>query len=299
MLLAGCQQGASVCKEGRATDLPFRFGHGHLLATTLLNNTPTTMIFDTGAQATTVTSAAAGRLNLSLEPGGYTTGVGGKRNDYVFVAKTFQIGGLHGRDLQLHAAIMDLPGRKSFADGLLGDDFLAAYDVDLDLPEHKAILFKALEGCSTPASALTGELYSLPMVSSSGINDHRPFVRVAIDGHTLTALIDSGAAATLVFRNAAYRLGLDPDALQSDPHFRAGGIGPDQIHAVRHVMTPISVGDLTISHVPAAIVDQRSFDDADMLLGLDFLARVHVWFSFSSHTLIMQYPPLASPQAVP
>ncbi len=255
------------------------------------------MIFDTGAESTTVTSAAADRLHLQLEPGGFATGIGGTRSGYVFVAKTFQIGRLHGRSLELHASQMDFPAGPSPVDGLLGDDFLAAYDVDLDLPEHKAILFRVLEGCSRPSAALTGELDAIPMVAASDVNDHRPFVRVQVAGKTLTALVDSGASSTVIFRNAASRLGLHPDALQNDPHFRAGGIGPNSVNAVRHVMTPITVGDLIVQNVPAAIVDQRSFDDADMLLGLDFLKHVHAWFSFSSRTLVIQYPPLASPPA--
>jgi hypothetical protein len=47
--------------------------------------------------------------------------------------------------------------------------------------------------------------------------------------------------------------------------------------------------------MPVEIVDQRSDEDADMLLGLDFLSRVHVWLSFSSRTLVMQYLPEPSP----
>ena len=294
LLLAGCQNGGpDVCKEARATELPFRYGHGHLLTTTVLNGTPTIMVFDTGAQATTVTSSAASRLRLSLVAAGFDRGVGGSQNAYSFSAKVFQIGRLHGHNLRLRANNMEFAS----ADGLLGDDFLAAYDVDLDLPERKAILFRTLQGCSRPSSALTGELYGVPMVRSSTMNDPRPLVHVQIGGKILTAMVDSGAASTLIFRNAASRLGLHLDALQSDRHFRAGGIGPDRVNAVRHVMTPITIGDLTIENLPAAIVDQRSFDDSDMLLGLDFLSRVHVWFSFSSHTLVMQYPPLASPAA--
>ena len=300
LLLAGCQTGAAIgCKEGLATELPFHDRYGHLFATTMLNDRPTNMIFDTGAEATTVTAAAASRLRLSLKPGGFATGIGGTRNGYRFVAATFQIGRLRGRNLQLYASDMALSAGGSPVDGLLGDDFLAAYDVDLDLPEHKAILFRVIEGCFTPSAALSGELYTIPIVSSSNINDHRPFVHVDVAGKTLTALVDTGALHTLIFRNAANQIGLPFDALHSDTHFHTGGIGPNQVDAVRHVMTPMTVGDLTIRNLPVAVVDQRSFDDADMLLGLDFLKRVHVWFSFSSHYLIMQFPPLASPPPAP
>jgi hypothetical protein len=32
-----------------------------------------------------------------------------------------------------------------------------------------------------------------------------------------------------------------------------------------------------------------------MLLGLNFLAKVHAWISYSSQTLVIQFPPAASP----
>jgi hypothetical protein len=35
----------------------------------------------------------------------------------------------------------------------------------------------------------------------------------------------------------------------------------------------------------------------DVLLGEDFISRVHLWISYSSHTLIMQYPPKPSKKA--
>ncbi len=279
----------------RATVLPLTSDGHHLFTATLLNDVPTTMIFDTGAQETTVTRQAAARLHLTLEPHGYAMGVGGEQQGYQFVAKTFQIGTLHGRHLDMMASDMGMVSQNSRVAGLLGDNFLAAYDVDLDLPEHKAILYAKIAGCSSPAAALSGSLYSLPMVPADNPNDHRPRVKVEIDGKTLTALVDSGASHTLVFRDAARRLGLRLADLNADPHFRAGGIGPGRPDAVRHVLTPVTVGDLTIRNMPAAIVDQASLGQDEMLLGLDFLVRVHAWFGFSSHTLIMQFPPQPSP----
>ncbi len=296
LLLAGCQASQpGTCHLARATVLPLTTNGHHLFTTTVLNGEPTTMILDTGAQETTVTRQAAARLHLTLQPHGFAEGVGGQQAGYQFVAKTFQIGSLHGSGLEMMASDMGLLSRNGEISGLLGDNFLAAYDLDLDLPDHKAILYARIEGCSKPSAVLSGTLYGLPLVQSYNPNDHRPRVHVQIDGKTLTALVDSGASHTLVFRDAARRLGLRLADLATDPHFRAGGIGPDQPDAVRHVLTPVTVGDLTVRNMPAAIVDQASLGQDEMLLGLDFLSRVHAWFSFSSHTLIMQFPPQPSP----
>jgi hypothetical protein len=180
-------------------------------------------------------------------------------------------------------------------DGLLGADFLASYDVDLDFPASKASLFKVQGSCAAPATALDGPLFQAPLVRSDHPLDSRPFVRVEVAGKSLLAAVDSGAAHTLIFGNAARRIGLRVEDLAKEPHFRARGIGPDTPVIVRHVMTPISIGEITIGNMPVAIMDERSPDSTDMLLGLDFLSHVHVWLSFSSHVMLMQYPPRPSP----
>ncbi len=282
---------------GRATELPLTFDRGEFYTPAILNGHTMEMLVDTGSEGTALTRAATKRLAIGTSLSGEVQGIGGIRESFDFYAQTFQIGTLHGTNLRLHATVMDLTHGDAEADGLLGDDFLAAYDIDLDVREHKAILFSALKGCHSPAAALDGDLFATPMVVL-GREDPRPMIKVTIDGKDLTALIDSGASHTGIFRNAARRLGLVLADLKSDPHYRVGGIGPRAPEVVRHVMAPVTVGDLTVRNMPVEIIDQHTMDEADMLLGLDFLTRVHVWLSFSSRTVIMQYPSRPSPAPV-
>jgi len=65
------------------------------------------------------------------------------------------------------------------------------------------------------------------------------------------------------------------------------------------VSPPIQLGDLTLSHLPVTIADQARLGDTGVVLGYDFISRVHVWISHSSRTLIMQYPPSATPAVPP
>ena len=279
----------------RATELPLTYAFHHLETTALLNGRSAVLILDTGAQETTLVEAAADRLSLALQPAGTSIGIGGATSRYVFIAKTFQIGTLRGRHFVMSASDSTFDAAHKI-DGLLGDDFLAAYDVDLDIKDRKAILFAKIAGCGSPSAYLDQPLYGVPMIAASNPNDHRPFIAVEVGGKRLVALIDSGSPGTVIFRDAARRLGLNLADLTGDRRFKIGGVGPGSPDAVRHVLTPLTVGDLTVNNVPAAIVDQHSFDDADMLLGLDFLSRVHAWYGFSSHTLVMQYPAQPSPK---
>jgi clan AA aspartic protease (TIGR02281 family) len=296
-VIAGCESGApDACKIAHATDLVLTYQHGHILTPATLNGVETNMILDTGAQGTLVTKAAATRLHLPLMfTGGHVSGVGGSRSLYLFYAHSFRLGELHGENLQLTVSDATFDTYDRPVDGLFGADFLATYDIDLDLLEHKARLFKVISGCSRPNALLDQPLFEADLVHGGPMGDASPFVRVEIGGKTLLAVVDSGAPNTVVFRSAARRLGVDLDSLAHDPHFAATGVGPNARAAVRHVMAPITVGEVTVSNLPVAIVDERMPGGIDMLLGMDFLSRVHVWLSFSSHTMIMQYPPKASP----
>jgi clan AA aspartic protease (TIGR02281 family) len=295
VLLAGCQAAPppGVCKMGLATDLALFPKAGHALTPAKLNDAPAMLILDTGAQFTTITRTTADRLNLAVMPtNGSMGGLGGVRSVYLFDAASFQIGRLQGHDLRLLMSEIVLSPDGS-VDGLLGSDFLANYNIDLDFPEHKARLFKVLEGCVNPAAPLDPPLLGAPLATGRNPQDLRPFVNVQIAGKTFRAAVDTGAPSTLMFSNAARRLGLDPEKLTADQHFLAAGPGPSLRAAVRHVISPMTIGDVTVSNMPIAIADQPSFD-TDMLLGLDFLTRVHVFLSFSSHTMLMQLPPRPS-----
>jgi predicted aspartyl protease len=297
-LLAGCAatDAPGLCQMGYLTDLPLTTRHA-LLTPAFLNEHPTTMMLDTGSDLTIITRPAAERLNLALRTtNGTVEGIGGDQALYVLTAKTFRIGELHGEHLYLGASKVGMDSDGDAIDGIFGSDFLSNYDVDFDLPEQKVRLFKVVAGCNGPAARLDEPLYYAPLARPNDLDDKRPHVLVVIDGVRLDAIVDSGAESTAIFRNAARRLGLRLADLTADPHDRGYGVGPKARDEIRHIMAPIQVGDITISHLPVDIIDQRSGGDADMLLGLDFFARVHVWLSFHSHTMIMQYPAKPSPK---
>ncbi len=297
LVVSACQTAQpGTCKMGHVTDLALTFAHGHLVTPALLNDAPMNLIVDTGAQGTTLTEDATSRIGIyTSSTNAYVSGVGGSRSLSLFYAKTFRLGTMHGEHLGLTASPFDFPKSNPRIDGLLGADFLSHYDLDFDLGEKKLQIFKVLEGCTNPSVALEEPMFMAPLAAAYSQYDARPHVRIEIGGKTLRAVVDSGAQNTVIFRGAARRLGLSLDDLKADPHFRSTGVGPHARDSALHKMAPITIGEVTISNLPVAIVDDRLDDGTDMLLGLDFFARVHVWLSFSSHTMVMQYPPKNSP----
>jgi predicted aspartyl protease len=298
LVLAACEAtpDSPPCKLGFATELPLNFRQNAFVTPAVLDGQPASLMLDTGSQFTVVSKAAADRMNLDIVAmPGHMTGVGGMRGAYVMSADIFQIGRLQGKNLPLMVSDLTLSPGGTPIDGLLGSDFLSSYDVDLDFPDDKARLFKVSGKCAGTPVSLAEPLFQAKLVRSEHPLDFRPFVSVQIDGKSFLTSVDSGAAHTLMFRNAARRLGLNIEDLVHEPHFRARGVGPATPLVVQHVMRPITIGDITIFNLPVALLDETSPDSTDMLLGMDFLSHVHVWLSMSSHVMIMQYPPKPSP----
>jgi predicted aspartyl protease len=110
----------------------------------------------------------------------------------------------------------------------------------------------------------------------------------------VVALIDTGAGHSAIFRHAAERVGVHMEAGTALERHSARGIGPQIVRSVRMDLGTVDVGDLEFTHMPVDVLDDRGGDEVEMLLGAEFQRRVHLWISYSSHTLIMQYPPTAS-----
>jgi predicted aspartyl protease len=292
--LFGCAT-EEKCRMGRASDLPLRMMRHHLVSAVEINGKPADMILDTGSFGTVLTREAVARMQLPTPD--WTTaearGIGGSRSLSVLQTAQFKLGRLHGRNL--HFAVFDDPRVLGLTqvDGLLGMDIMSQFDIDIDLPEHKVIFYGTEGGCSRPTVALEQPLFAIPMAQSA--HERSVVVEVSIAGKSLRALLDSGADSNVLFRSAARRLGLNDAALTGDHQASMGGIGPRAVQVRQHIIEPVSIGDLTIRNMPVDISPEIRSGDFDMILGLGFFLRVHVWMSFSSHTVIMEFPPKASP----
>ena len=216
-------------------------------------------------------------------------GIGGERLGDEVLAHSFDLGALHGRNFHFLTANIGLKD----ADGLLSTDFLHDFDLDLDIADSQIRVYRASGACGRPKVFLEPPLYAVPLLRDE--EDARPRVKVIVDGQSLTALIDTGAADTVMFPRAAKRFGLRADQPMRDERTTMRGIGPNIVIGHKHVFGALTIGDLTIQHKSIEIADDDAGDDVDMLLGADFQRLMHLWVSNSSSTLVIQFPPRPSP----
>ncbi len=310
-----CQASFSAqagCTLGAVAVLPIRMQHGSIVIATDINNQQANFALDTGAFATVLTPAAAARLGVRMaELDSESYGVGGVQHIYRGTAKHMRIGNMNADGMVLGGEDMLMTSAESGLDGLFGMNMMAAYDIDLDLAGQNVILFEADGSCRKPTVALAQPLYDVPLVTIT--HDRQADVDLTINGKTVRAVVDSGAGRSSMFRNTASRLGVDLSGLRAPGHHEGYGIGPRPVATMTHVFETVSIGNLTIHNMPIEVIDQANLgidrvhtgsrleDTSDgetggegMLLGVDFMQKVHVWISHSSHRLIMQYPPQAS-----
>ena len=308
LLLSAPAQAA--CTLGAVAVLPTHLQRGHLVFPVDVNNHQANLILDTGAFATMFWLSSAEPLGIPMTgTDALTSGLGGVSEVYHGTVKRFRLGGLNADNMVVGGAESTQAAAGWGADGLLGMNMMAAYDVDLDTPGQHVIIFEADGDCSKPNVALSPPLYSVAL--EEVLHNRQAVVGLTIDGQRFRALLDTGAPGTVMYRHAASRLGLDLSGLRAPGHHVVHGIGPFGVAAVSHVFDHVSIGNLTVNNMQVEIVDQverkrvhtgslladpadEEGGGQDVLLGADFLQMVHVWISHSSHRMIMQYPPQAS-----
>jgi len=311
--LAAMPSSRAECLLEMAAAMPLHSVGDHFAISTTINGHASDLLLDTGFFTTTISAAAAGRLGLRpIRYPGQVAGIGGYQDLYTARVASMKIGRMNADGATLGVSNLGaLEGNAAF-DGVFGMNMMSHYDIDLDIVGRQVVLFQAEGNCGKPAVTLAPDLYAVKLEAVR--SDQEADVTVTVDGHRLRAELDTGAASTAIFRKAASRLGIDLSGLEAAGAQHGRGIGGFGVAAMNHVFKAVDIGDLRIENMPVTILGQRDSgidrhhvgsllegDDeeepgaADMLLGADFMRKVHLWISHSSHTLVMQYPPKPSP----
>ena len=117
----------------------------------------------------------------------------------------------------------------------------------------------------------------------------RLFFPVRLDGYRLAALIDTGAQLTAVDAEAAAKLGLGAAALARDPVATLRGVASEVIKSRAHRFARLEIGGETVRE-PIIVVTRLALQDADLVLGSDFLSTRRIWLSYGAHQIFLARP---------
>ncbi len=308
LALSGCAEGA--CKSPQEdSEVPLLRLGNHEIAPVLINGEPAGLVLDTGANGTTVTPQAVEALHL----GTHTlpiraTGIGGTTYDQATEIDQLKVGGAEVSGAAALVVPLSKEGLDKFpAFGLLGEDLLTSWDLDLDAAQDRLTLYepqqcalvtppwsrdvqtigmpRALTGEATQAEDIPKGLQAVARRQSTYTGEI--LFPVTLDGHVLTAELDSGAGGSIVRESA---LGFDGASLAAGQIGRVAGINMMGIAIHFRDFAHLRIG--TTDYGPTTMaVGNMQIPGVDVLLGEDFLRRHRVYVAFHAGKLFIARDP--------
>jgi len=256
------------------------------IVTSFANGMAVTLLLDTGAQTTILTPPVAQRIGAqrpSVEFQRQMHGIAGSLQTSEVELRSFTMGGVAIPWRRVRVAPVNVGSVFSAPlDGVLGVDTLSSFDVDLDLPGHRLVLYEK-QTCAGATPAWT-EHYA-KIAAGRSLGDHL-FFPVHLEGRKLAAFIDTGAQFTVLSSKAASVLGVTEAALAHDRVIIVHGAAAEQLSAHVHRFSQLAVGTEIIRNLEIVVTDVR-LNDADLVLGIDFLRSRRMWMSYGSQQIFL------------
>src|SRR3984893_4249677 len=250
------------------------------------NSATVLLLLDTGAEATVLTPAAAQRIGAQhtrVKLGRQMHGITGDIPAGELELRSFTIGGVEVPRKRVRVAPIEIVNALSGPlDGVLGADTLSSFDIDLDLPGRRMTLYQE-QSCAI-ASPAWAQPYARIAAGRSPSN--RLYFSVQLDGRRISALFDTGAQFSVLSTRTALALGVSEGVLARDPAVMVRGADGEQLSAHAHRFFRLEVDGEVIRNAEIDVTE-INLNDADFLLGIDFLGSQRVWISYGSQQLFL------------
>ncbi len=254
-----------------------------------ISGKPAVFVLDTGADAVVLTEQAVTKFGIDLDTRAVYTGVGigGTTRSFAGVVRDMRIGDLvvPPHRVRLLAANSGIAGTG--VDGLFGVSVLSVFEVDLDLPNRIVTLYA---GRLCPDTVAPHWAPRAVMMDASRSERGRFTVQVTVDGHKLNALLDTGAAVSLLSSRAALAMGVTPEVLSRDGITMLAGTGPGATRAAVHRFGTIDFAGERFNNRPL-VVTELPPGVIDMIIGADYLAHRRIWLSYARRRAYIAPPP--------
>jgi predicted aspartyl protease len=251
-----------------------------------INGGAAEFLFDTGAERSIITAAAAARLGVDAhyEYARRMRSLGTAVLGGDAWLRSFDPGGIVLSNFRILVGPVSLPSVEGKPiDGLLGADFLSGYEIDLDLAHRRIILY------SSPHCAIAAPAWSsgyATIEANRSLHD-RLFFPARLNGHALAALIDTGAQLTTLDAESAAALGVTGTMLAHDPMTTLRGAAAEAVRSWAHRFAELQI-DGEVLHDQTIMVTRLGLQDADLVLGADFLGWQRVWLSYATHRIFLE-----------
>src|SRR5271165_1950057 len=283
LLVSACSPSPFNCDLVVVAKMPLEVRNRLLVVPAGVGGKWITLLVDTGAERTVLSSDTVARLGLARDEKIVTrsTGMGGTYTANDAIIPGLVLGGVRFPIQRVSVGQFRL-GPSLVADGLLGSDVLLAFDLDIDVPKRTLTLYRP-RVCSDVQPP-----WQEPFAEVSGVKALRDrlLIPVELDGVKGMGILDTGAQATTIGLSMANRLSLTPLAMAGDPVVQHHGAGPGSQAARLHRFGLLRIGP-AVAHDPVLSVLPVDAGVGDALVGEDFINGRRIWLSFSNRDVFI------------
>jgi predicted aspartyl protease len=283
-LLAACAPNPINCDLVVDAKVPLEVHNRLLVVPAGIGGKWVTLLIDSGAERTVLASDTVDRMGLPRDAKIMTrsTGMGGTFTASDAIIPGLVLGGVRFPVTRVAVGQFRF-GPGLAADGLLGQDVLTAFDLDIDVPGRTLTFYRPRQ-CPDVRPP-----WSEPYAQVEGVRSLPPdrlLIPFRLDGVQGMGILDTGAQATTIGLRMANRMGLTPEAMGNDPIVQHHGAGPGTQEARLHRFGLLQIGPAA---APDPVLSVLPVDAGvgDALVGEDFINGRRIWLSFSSRAVFI------------
>jgi predicted aspartyl protease len=284
---ARAQSDAPACRYTEVASLPLHYTGTGLQVTTegSINGNPATMLVDTGAFDSALATTPVERYKLALTETGRTShGVGGDAKIYMAHIDELSVGPAKSGRAPIRV-LTDFGSPPSY-DAIIGAPFLLQTDLEVSLATRELRFFRPSNCKDRFLAYWDPKAIEIPFEGSS-TRGPNPRFTVLINGKKMKAMIDTGAATTVIGLNAARRAGLKLGTPGVTRGPDGSGIGSARVARWNTTFDTFQIGEETVRNAEIGVIDWDG--NVDILLGDDFLRAHRVLFAMSQRKIYLSY----------
>jgi predicted aspartyl protease len=284
-LLAAC---ASPCRFDAGDVLPVSMVQGLPMVPVRVNGEAVPFLLDTGATSSVLLPEAVQRLRLPQDASRSSrgSGIGGSFQSQNALLGELRVGRRSLRNLTMPVIAHAQAGQTAMA-GVLGADLLRGSDLEIDVPARRVTLHDT-GACLAGPPPWSGEYDTVP---ATVLPEGWVVLRAEVDGRPADALLDTGAAISLLRQSSAPRLSVPAAALAAVPDGQVHGAGQQRLDVRLYRPRTLRIGQELLRDMPLGIAPLPEGDPFSLVIGQDFLQSRRLWLSYARRTLYVQRLP--------
>jgi predicted aspartyl protease len=291
---------AEDCRLKQMASLPFSDNSPDMAVVEIsVAGRPLHFLVDTGGVYTEIFRDEADALGLDLSSvtGIEIYSVDGSIATHFAKAHDVKIGPVNIQSLAM--VVSDRPKGETRFDGILAPDILSMFDLEFDFAARKLNLMSP-DHCDGKVVYWT-DVYSAVDFKK---RDNQIDLSVNLDGHDLSAVLDTGSSYTNLFQNvseSAFGLNASSPGMVADPKS-----DPDDSGRMTYRFKALMVGELVVKNPLIHILRngaqesfekkhndpigrdsfmREDFQNGDMLLGMNVLTKLHLYIAYKERKI--------------